>query len=575
MAQLSGNESESPLGGPSTSLDAARLWELIQAGRGLVAELDIDRVIGELLDVARRVTGARYAAVGILDERRTELERFITSGIDPDRHRAIGDLPRGRGILGLLIQDPQPLRLAEIGEHPRSYGFPPGHPQMHSFLGVPILIRNEAFGNLYLTDKDHGDFDDGDEQAAVVLAAWAAIAVENARLYGDATAQRDALERANRGLQAITTIARAVGAEADLDVLLDLIVKRARALVDARTVVVWLQDGDELTVAASAGETPRHVSEARIPLIGSVSGEVARSGIGERIGDAGAALRLSLDRLGMEASAAILVALSFRGRVSGVMAAYDHLGPERAFSVEDEELLKSFAASAATAVANAQQVADERLRQSLHAAEQERQRWARELHDETLQGLASLAVGLRTARRGGDQASEEEAIDAAVDQIQQEIRNLRALITQLRPAALDDLGVRAAIEGLVDRVGARGPSLRVRVDLDWDEGRHPTRQEPELELTLYRLVQEALNNAVAHAEATVVRIEVVEDGDTVTVNVSDDGVGFDPDDRREGFGLLGMRERVALAGGSLEVASQPGAGTTVRARLPARHRPPP
>ena len=188
MAQLSGNESESPLGGPSTSLDAARLWELIQAGRGLVAELDIDRVIGELLDVARRVTGARYAAVGILDERRTELERFITSGIDPDRHRAIGDLPRGRGILGLLIQDPQPLRLAEIGEHPRSYGFPPGHPQMHSFLGVPILIRNEAFGNLYLTDKDHGDFDDGDEQAAVVLAAWAAIAVENARLYGDATA---------------------------------------------------------------------------------------------------------------------------------------------------------------------------------------------------------------------------------------------------------------------------------------------------------------------------------------------------------------------------------------------------
>jgi signal transduction histidine kinase len=339
----------------------------------------------------------------------------------------------------------------------------------------------------------------------------------------------------------------------------------------------WCGCSDELAVAASAGETPRHVSEARIPLIGSVSGEVARSGIGERIGDAGAALRLSLDRLGMEASAAILVALSFRGRVTGVMAAYDHLGPERRFSGEDEELLKSFAASAATAVANAQQVADERLRQSLHAAEQERQRWARELHDETLQGLASLAVGLRMARRRGDQESEEEeAIDAAVDQIQEEIRNLRALITQLRPAALDDLGVKAAIEGLVDRVSVRGPAVRTDVDLDWDEGRHPTRHEPELELTLYRLVQEALNNAISHADATIVRIEIVEDSDTVTVNVSDDGVGFDPDepeDRREGFGLLGMRERVELAGGSLEVASQPGAGTTVRARLPAQHRP--
>ena len=247
-----------------------------------MAELDTERVIGELLDAARRVTGARYAALGILDEGRTELERFITRGIDADRHRAIGD-PRGRGILGLLIADPQ-LRLSDLGEHPRSYGFPPGHPPMRSFLGVPILIRNEAFGNLYLTDKDHGDFDEADEQAAVILAAWAAIAVENARLYGEAAAQRDELERTNRGLHAITTIARAVGAETDLEVLLDLIVKRARALVDARTVVVWLQDGDDLVVSASAGEAPRHIHDARLPLVGSVSGEVARASSGSSSG---------------------------------------------------------------------------------------------------------------------------------------------------------------------------------------------------------------------------------------------------------------------------------------------------
>ena len=572
MAQSSGNESESPLGASTASLDAARLWELIQAGRGLVAELEVEHVIGELLDVARRVTGARYAALGILDERRTELERFITRGIDPDGHRAIGDLPRGRGILGLLIQDPQPLRLSDIGSHPKSYGFPPGHPPMRSFLGVPILVRNEVFGNLYLTDKEQGDFDEADEQAAVILAAWAAIAVENARLYGETTARGDELERANRGLQAITTIARAVGAETDLAVLLDLIVKRARALVDARTVVVWLQDGDDLAVAASAGETPRHADEARIPLVGSVSGEVARTGVGERIGDAGAALRLSLDLLGMEASTAILVPLAFRGRVSGVMAAYDHLGPERRFSGDDEELLKSFAASAATAVATTQQVADERLRQSLHAAEQERQRWARELHDETLQGLATLTVGLRTARRSGEQAIEEEAIDTAVGQIHEEIRNLRALITQLRPAALDDLGVKAAIEGLVDRIGGGRPSVEAHVDLAYEEGRHPTRPEPEQEATIYRLVQEALNNAVSHANATIVRIAVIEDGDTVTVSVSDDGVGFDSTKRTEGFGLLGMRERVELAGGTLDLTTGPGEGTTVRATLPSRHR---
>src|SRR4051794_13680292 len=289
MSSPPGKESEAALGATTSPLDAERLWELIQAGRGLVAELDMERLIGELLDVARRVTGARYAAVGILDERRTELERFITRGIDADLHREIGDLPRGRGILGMLIADPKPLRLRRIGDHPKSYGFPPAHPPMRSFLGVPILLRNEAFGNLYLTDKEGGEFDGADEQAAVILAAWAAIAVENARLYGEASAQRDELERANRGLEAITTVARAVGAETDLEVLLDLVVKRARALVDARTLVVWLQQDDELIAAAHAGEAPPHGTEARIPLIGSVSGEVARSGRGERIIDAGAA----------------------------------------------------------------------------------------------------------------------------------------------------------------------------------------------------------------------------------------------------------------------------------------------
>jgi signal transduction histidine kinase len=576
MTQLSDNEPEPQhQGAAATTLDADRLWELIQAGRGLVAELDAERLFGELLEVARRVTGARYAALGILDEHRTELERFITRGIEPEQHRAIGDLPRGRGILGLLIQDPQPLRLSAIGEHPKAYGFPPGHPPMRNFLGVPILVRHQAFGNLYLTDKADGEFDEADEQAVVILAAWAAIAVENARLYGETASRRDELERANRGLQAATTIARAVGAETDLDALLDLVVKRARALVDARTLVIWLQEGDELAVAACAGEVPPGGGDARVPLVGTVSGEVARSGIGERIGDAGAALRLSLNRLGLEASAALLVPLSFRGHVSGLMAAYDHLGPERRFSEEDEELLKGFAASAATAVATAQSVADDRLRQRLRAAEQERGRWARELHDETLQSLASLVVGLRSARRSQEQSMEEEAMDAAVAQLQEEIRNLRALITQLRPAALDELGVKAALEGLVDRIDPDRTTVELKVDLDYEGGRRSTRHAPELEATIYRLVQEALNNAITHADAQTIRIEVVEYDGTVTIIVADDGAGFDTAQRSEGFGVLGMNERVALAEGTLKITSEPGEGTTVLATLPVPHRPQP
>src|SRR5919197_1589244 len=161
---------------------------------------------------------------------------------------------------------------------------------------------------------------------------------------------------------------------------------------------------------------------------------------------------------------------------------------------------------------------------------------------ETLQGLASLVIGLRTARRSGDQATEEEAIDAALEQIQREIRNLRALIAQLRPAALDELGVEAAIDGLVDRVPSDGPSVAVKIDLDYEHGRHSTRPEPELEATIYRLVQEALNNAVVHARARTVRVEVVEFEGAVEIVVADDGGGFDPAGRSEGFRLVGMRE---------------------------------
>ena len=151
-------------------LDEHRLRRLIDVGRGLVAQLDLEAVLREVVDVARELTGARYAALGILDENRRELERFIYVGIDEPTRARIGDLPRGRGVLGELIRNPAPLRLHEVGQHPRSYGFPPDHPPMHSFLGVPIVVRGQAYGNLYLTEKEGGDFDAADEEAATILA---------------------------------------------------------------------------------------------------------------------------------------------------------------------------------------------------------------------------------------------------------------------------------------------------------------------------------------------------------------------------------------------------------------------
>jgi GAF domain-containing protein len=202
--------------GSAGGLDEGRLRRLLDAG-ALVANLDLEAVLDGLLETAREMTGARYAALGILDDARVALERFVTRGIDPETHREIGDLPSGRGVLGVLINDPRPLRLDAVSDHPMSYGFPPRHPPMGTFLGVPVLIRGEVWGNLYLTEKAGGEpFDAGDEQVAMILAEWAAIAIANARLYEGVEQRRGELERVVRRLEATTAIARAVGGETEL-----------------------------------------------------------------------------------------------------------------------------------------------------------------------------------------------------------------------------------------------------------------------------------------------------------------------------------------------------------------------
>jgi signal transduction histidine kinase len=543
---------------------------LIEAGRSVVAERELEGVFSRLLDVARELTGARFAAIGVLDEARENLADFITAGIDPHAHSVIGDLPRGRGVLGLLISKPVPLRLADVSGHIRSYGFPPGHPTMTSFLGVPILIRGEAWGNLYLTDKPAPGFDDADEEAAVVLASWAAIAVENARLYKETDQRRAELERSVRALEATSEIARAVGGETQLERVLELIAKRSRALVEAAAVAILLLDGDEFIVAATAGEIPRRIVGSRVTKSGSVAGRVFGAGRSERVNDVTSSLRFALGDLGVKAQSGMFVPLLFRGTSLGVIEAFDRNGgPE--FRAEDERLLLAAAASAATAVATAQTVEQDRLRRSLRAAEEERRRWARELHDETLQGLGGLRVLLSSARRNSDVEQLHTTLQTAVDQIAQEIANLRALITELRPAALDELGLAPALEALFERVRTlHGLELEAHVDLAFERGNVRRRLDPDIETALYRLVQESLSNAARHAHAEHVDIEVLEHDDEVRVLVRDDGRGFDADAPSSGFGLTGMRERVALAGGHLEITSS-SAGTTIAAALPSGH----
>lgn len=527
-----------------------------------------------VLDAARDLTGARYGVLGILDERHEELERFLFRGIDEETRAAIGPLPRGRGVLGELIRDPRPLRLSNVGDHPRSYGFPPGHPPMGNLLGVPILIRGEAYGNLYLTEKE-GDFDTGDEEAVVILADWAAVAIENARLYGRVERRRDELERAVRALEATTAIALAVGGETDLDRVLELIVKRGRALVEGRTLVVLLSEGNELVAAAAAGEVSEGLVGARLAMADSIAGHVLKTGRPERFSAAAPPLRYGLGERGLSASAGLVVPLAFRGQRLGVLEAVDRLVDGPQFSEDDERLMLAFAASAATAVATAKSVAEERLEQSIESAEEERSRWARELHDETLQGLGALRVLLSSSLRRGSLDALEPAVRQAVEELGEEIEKLRRLIADLRPASLDELGIEAAVRDLGERTSAKyGLRVETEIELAWERRRADTRLTPEIESTVYRVAQEAITNAGKHARADRALISVSEGDGWVEVTVEDPGVGFDPRAVDSGFGLLGMRERVELAGGSLSITSSPEGGTAVRARLPAPHRRP-
>lgn len=547
-----------------------RLERVPELGRSLVTNLDLEALLAQLLDVARELTGARFAAVGVLDRDRRELDRFITSGIDRAGRDAIGALPRGRGILGLLIERPEPLRLDRIDEHPASFGFPAGHPPMESFLGVPIMIGGEAWGNLYLTEKADGPFDADDEQSVTALAGWAAIAIENARLHEAAERDREDLGHAVRGLEATVAIARAIGGETKLDRVLELIVERGLTLIGARATLVLLKQDEELMIAARAGSVSAERLGRRVPLAGSVFERVLREGTPAHVDDPFAAADPGLADL--RSTRALVVPLRYRGRSIGIMVAFAATEPGGRFRPEQAELLESVAVSAAIAVWTAQNVEDDRARRSLQAAEAERTRWARELHDGTLQGLGALQISLATARRTPDPVLRDRVLTQAAEQATEEIAQLRALITDLRPVALDELGIAAALEALVDRTG-RMSGLQIRIATDFTAGRTIERHVPELETAIYRLVQEALSNAVKHAGAGRIDVTVSDRDDFVRLVVEDDGRGFDVRaPTGGGFGLTGMHERVALEHGTLRVVSRPGEGTRAEATLPARRR---
>jgi signal transduction histidine kinase len=552
-------------GPPTERVEEDRFRRLIDVGNSLLSELDLEAVLKSVVEAARELTGARYAALGVLDRERRELERFINLGIDAETQRDIGSLPRGRGVLGELIREPAPLRLRDVNAHPHAYGFPPGHPPMHSFLGVPITVRGEVYGNLYMTEKRGAEeFDEADEEAAVTLASWAGIAIENARLYTSLSEREVEVEQALRRAETSVDIARTVGGETDVERVLDLIVKRARALVDARALLVLLRREDHLFVAAHAGRFDHDISDLTIPIEDSVFGAAMEDRVSQRLerGSPPSEGRLR-EKIGAET--ALVVPLLFRGRAVGTLVALDREAGGLEFDQEDLRLLQSFASSAATAVATAQTVESDRLRQQVESSEKERERWARELHDETLQHLAAIRINLATALQSGGErraALIESAAEEAMAQLEEQINDLNRLINDLRPAALERLGLAGALEALAEESSARGKlEVEAKVEIEGDPGRDEER-------LVYRLVQEALTNVVKHANASRIDVVAEEAGNEIRILISDDGEGFDSTASTAGRGLTGMRERIELLGGQIEVSSYPGEGTQIAASVP-------
>jgi signal transduction histidine kinase len=538
------------------STSPERLRHLVETGIALSSELSIESLLRKLIETAVELTGAAYGALGVVDRLGTGLEAFVTVGVDDATRATIGDLPRGRGILGVLIHERQALRLSDIGQDPRSSGFPPGHPQMTTFLGVPIMLRGTAFGNLYLTEKaDGAEFTEADEEIVRVLAAQAAVAIENARLY-------EASRQWSRQLESLNEVSEALVTETDLTRLLELATVRLRELLDARAVLTIVPSGeDQLTVQAASCENGAPLEGLHLNRHRSKAGRTLARQRPERIDSLidDPEVDQTAPRL-VEATAALYVPLVSQGRSVGVLAVYDKRGADPRFSDADMRIAQAFANRAAVALELSERVGRKAVQSLLEGQELERKRLARELHDETGQALASILLGLKSLEQqvGPEPVARiRELVGSALDDV-------RRLTVELRPPALDDFGLQAALERLTSLVGARS-GIEIQLSV-----RSAVGLPPDQETAIYRIVQEALTNIVKHAKATSVSIIVMASGESVRLVIEDDGDGFDPSTVREGaLGLVGIRERVAILGGRFELESAPGDGTTIVVELPA------
>ena len=538
--------------------DQQRLRLLLDAVIAIAGDLSLDSVLRRIVESAAQLVQAEYAALGVLGAGSARrLQAFVTYGMSPEQRARIGDLPLGHGILGLLIDRPEPLRLHDIAEHSASYGFPAEHPPMRSFLGVPIRIRDKVFGNLYLTEKKGGgDFTEQDEAIVVALGAAAGVVIENARLYAEAARREEWLEATAEITAEIT--ASLLG-PVTRDEALQTVADRAREIARADVGCVALRSGEELEVqivSVAAGMAPPN---AEVFLETSLAGLVVATGEPLVVEDVSRDSRAEPPGPDWPAvGPAILVPLSTAAGVEGVLT----LGwtPENAASFHDVdvELPQRFAEQAALAL----QVERARRDKERLAVFEDRDRIGRDLHDLVIQRLFAIGLSLENTIRRVEKPDVAQRVAGAVDDIDATIKDIRRSIFALS-AAHESPDLRRTVNEIVERAAeALGftPSLRFAGPVNAGVG---DRVAPEL----LAVLGESLSNVVRHAGAAQVDV-LLEIGDTIALTVADDGKGITRDGRRSG--LHNMQERAESLGGCCKVDSAPGEGTTVRWEVPSR-----